>query len=74
MLDDLQQIVAHLEESLRVIKEQGEDEILRQPELLEKMNQVAQSLIQVTRSLQDIERSPAVNGATKLCRSEKPDL
>lgn len=61
MLDDLQQIVAHLEESLRVIEEQGENEILRQPELLEKMNQVAWSLIQVTRSLQDIERPPAIN-------------
>ena len=61
MLEDLQQIVAQLEESLRVIAEQGEDEILRQPELLEKMNQVALSLIQVTRSLQDIEQSPAIN-------------
>jgi len=61
VLDDLQQIVAHLEESLRVIEEQGEGEVLRQPEFLEAMNEVARSLIQVTRSLQDIEQSPAIN-------------
>lgn len=60
MLDELQKIVAHLEESLRVIEEQGEDEILRQPEFLEKMNQVAQSLIQVTRAMRELESSRAL--------------
>ena len=60
MMDDLQQIVAQLEDSLRVIEEQGGDEILRQPELLEKMYDVAQSLVAVTRSLQEIEQSPAI--------------
>lgn len=60
MLDELQKIVAHLEESLRVIKEQGEDEILRQPEFLDKMNQVAQSLIQVTRAMRELESTRAL--------------
>ena len=69
MLDELQKIVAHLEESLRVIKEQGEDEILRQPELLEKMNQVALSLIQVTRAMRELESSRAINEARP--RTEK---
>ena len=74
MVDDLQQIVAHLEESLRVIEEQGPDEILRQPELLEQMNQVALSLIQVTRSLRELEQSPAVNNEMKSRWIENPDL
>ena len=61
MLDDIQQIVTHLEESLRVIEENGKDEILLQPELLEKMNEVARSLIQVTRSLQNIQPTYTLN-------------
>lgn len=69
MLDELQKIVAQLEESLRVIEDQGADEVLRQPELLEKMNQVAQSLIQVTRAMRELESSCAINEARP--RTEK---
>ncbi len=72
MLDDLQQIVAHLEESLRIIEEKDEGEILRHPEFLEAMNEVARSLIQVTRSLQELEQSPTINNETKVLLDRKP--
>ncbi len=72
MLDDLQQIVTHLEESLRVIEEKAEGEILGHPEFLEAMNDVAQSLIQVTRSLQEIEQSPTINEEMKVLLDQKP--
>ena len=74
MMDDLQQIVAQLEDSLRVIEEQGGDEIMRKPELLEKMYDVAQSLVDVTRSLQEIEQSPAMNDKTTIPPDQKPEL
>ena len=72
MLDDLQQIVAHLEESLRIIEEKDEGEILRHPEFLEAMNEVARSLIQVTRSLQELEQTPTINNETKVLLDRKP--
>ncbi len=72
MLDDLQQIVAHLEESLRLIEEKDEGEILRHPEFLEAMNEVARSLIQVTRSLQELEQTPTINNETKVLLDRKP--
>ena len=65
MLDELQQIVEQLEESLRVIEANAEGEALNQPELLEKMNRVALSLIEVTRALQSAERSSAMNNEIK---------
>ncbi len=72
MLDDLQQIVAHLEESLRIIEEKDEAEILRHPEFLEAMNEVVRSLIQVTRSLQELEQPPTINNETKVLLDRKP--
>ncbi len=72
MLDDLQQIVAHLVESLRLIEEKDEGEILRHPEFLEAMNEVARSLIQVTRSLQELEQTPTINNETKVLLDRKP--
>ncbi len=71
MLDDLQQVAAHLEESLRVIEENGEDEILGHPEFLEAINEVAQSLIQVTRSLRELEQLPVINDEKKVLLDRK---
>ena len=59
VMDDLQQVVVHLEESLRVLEEQEKDEVFCQPELIEKINQVGQSLLKVTRCMRELERSSA---------------
>ncbi len=57
MLENLQQVILNLEKSLNMLVEDKEVEILSNPEYLQAMKEVVQSINQVTRTLKKLEES-----------------
>ena len=57
MLEDLKEVILNLEKSLDLLVHDEQTELLKQPEYLEAMRDVVQSINQVTQTLKKLEAS-----------------
>ena len=57
MLENLKEVILNLEKSLNALVQDEEVELLKQPEYLQAMKEVVQSINQVTQTLKGLEES-----------------
>ena len=57
MLENLKEVILNLEKSLNALVQDEEVELLKNPEYLQAMKEVVQSINQVTQTLKKIEES-----------------